>query len=257
VALFLSYVDPASEASLVKSFIATLPDGEQKTLRNIEEFCLYYDGYTKSMSLNIYTAPRGTKSALEMIFVPDYSTDVGVRLPSRLSVENVHAIVARFDGAPMSSTVSQKVATADERQEAGQVTIFIGHGHDEQWRALKDFLQRSKGYVVVFYESEPRAGYSTIDNLQRMLNAANMALILHTAEDETKDGRVRARENTVHEAGLFQGKLGFSRAIILLEEGVEEYSNIQGLAQVRFPKDQISTAFGEVMQTIQREFPNV
>jgi predicted nucleotide-binding protein len=44
--------------------------------------------------------------------------------------------------------------------------------------------------------------------------------------------------NVVHEAGLFQGRLGFERAIILLEEGCKSFSNIEGLGQIRFPKGQ-------------------
>ena len=40
-------------------------------------------------------------------------------------------------------------------------------------------------------------------------------------EDEHKDGSVHPRENVIHEAGLFQGRLGFPRAIVLLEP-VEE-----------------------------------
>jgi predicted nucleotide-binding protein len=33
----------------------------------------------------------------------------------------------------------------------------------------------------------------------------------------------------IHEAGLFQGKLGFARAIVLLEQDCNEFSNIAGL----------------------------
>ena len=39
--------------------------------------------------------------------------------------------------------------------------------------------------------------------------------------------------NVIHEVGLFQGRLGANKAIILLEDGCEEFSNIQGL--VRMP----------------------
>lgn len=66
-----------------------------------------------------------------------------------------------------------------------------------------------------------------------------------TGEDEV-DGKLRARENVVHEVGLFQGRLGFGRAIVLLEEGCEEFSNIQGLGQIRFPKGNISAKFEEI-----------
>jgi len=74
-----------------------------------------------------------------------------------------------------------------------------------------------------------------------------------TGEDETKDGKLLARQNVVHEAGLFQGRLGFSQAIILLEEGTEEFSNIAGLQQIRFPKGKIRETFGDVLAVLKRE----
>jgi hypothetical protein len=37
---------------------------------------------------------------------------------------------------------------------------------------------------------------------------------------------------TCHEVGLFQGRLGFEKAIVLLEDGCEEFSNIKGLVQM-------------------------
>jgi predicted nucleotide-binding protein len=74
-----------------------------------------------------------------------------------------------------------------------------------------------------------------------------------TAEDEQPDGRMRARENVVHEIGLFQGRLGFKRAIVLLEEGCEEFSNIHGIGQIRFPKGNIGAKFEEIRQVLERE----
>jgi predicted nucleotide-binding protein len=86
-----------------------------------------------------------------------------------------------------------------------------------------------------------------------MLEAAAVALIVMTAEDEQRDGKVRARENVVHEAGLFQGRLGFTKAIILLEDGCEEFSNIKGLGHIRFPKGNISACFEEIRRVLERE----
>lgn len=42
-----------------------------------------------------------------------------------------------------------------------------------------------------------------------------------TGEDEDKEGKLNARPNVIHEIGLFQGRLGFSRAIVLLEDETE------------------------------------
>jgi predicted nucleotide-binding protein len=74
-----------------------------------------------------------------------------------------------------------------------------------------------------------------------------------TAEDEAADGTVHARQNVIHEIGLFQGRLGFARAIILLEEGCEEFSNIHGLGQIRFPRGNIAACFEDVRKVLERE----
>jgi predicted nucleotide-binding protein len=88
-----------------------------------------------------------------------------------------------------------------------------------------------------------------------MLSKSSFAILVMTGEDYTSDGGLRARQNVVHEAGLFQGHLGFARAIVLLEKGVEEFSNIHGIDQIRFDKGRIKETFGDVVATIRREFP--
>ena len=99
----------------------------------------------------------------------------------------------------------------------------------------------------------PVAGVTNIGRLSQMLNDAAIGFLVMTAEDEHSDGTTHARENVVHEAGLFQGKLGFSKAIILLEEGCKEFSNIEGLGQIRFPSGNIKAAFEEVREVLERE----
>ena len=47
----------------------------------------------------------------------------------------------------------------------------------------------------------------------------------------------------------------FTRAIVLLEDGCEEFSNIHGIDQIRFEKKRIKETFGDVVATIRREFP--
>ena len=87
-----------------------------------------------------------------------------------------------------------------------------------------------------------------------MLNKSVFAILVMTAEDETIEGKWYGRQNVVHEAGLFQGHLGFNRAIILLEEGTEEFSNLYGIQQIRFSKGNIKETFGDVLATLTREF---
>lgn len=85
-----------------------------------------------------------------------------------------------------------------------------------------------------------------------MAQKSTFALLVLTAEDTTQEGLPRARQNVIHEVGLFQGKLGFNRAIVLLENGVEMFSNMDGVQQIRYQN--INETFGEVVATIKREF---
>ena len=80
-----------------------------------------------------------------------------------------------------------------------------------------------------------------------------IAFLIMTGDDEQTDGSVHARMNVVQEAGMFQGRLGFTRAIILLEDGCQEFSNIHGLGQIRFPRGNIRAAFEEIRQVLGRE----
>jgi predicted nucleotide-binding protein len=134
-----------------------------------------------------------------------------------------------------------------------EVKVFVGHGADSQWKDLKDHLHEKHGYAVETYEIGSRAGHAIRDILEEMLKASSFALLVMTGEDETKDGKILARQNVVHEAGLFQGRLGFGRAIILLEDGTEEFSNIAGLQQIRFAKGKIKETFGDVLAVLKRE----
>jgi predicted nucleotide-binding protein len=86
-----------------------------------------------------------------------------------------------------------------------------------------------------------------------MLDEAAVAFLVLTAEDERVDGTMAARLNVVHEVGLFQGRLGFGRAIVMLEEGCEGFSNIEGLDQIRFPAGNIAASFENVRQLLESE----
>lgn len=131
--------------------------------------------------------------------------------------------------------------------------IFIGHGRSLVWRDLKDFIQDRLGLAWDEFNREPTAGMSTKERLEAMLDNASFAFLVMTAEDEHADATLHARENVVHEVGLFQGRLGFRRSIVLLEEGCKEFSNITGLTQIHFPKGNLMSKSEELRRVLERE----
>lgn len=137
--------------------------------------------------------------------------------------------------------------------EAQGQTIFIGHGRSPVWREFKDFLQDRLRLHVVEFNSESVAGISTTERLNHLLKVSTFAFLIMTAEDEHTDQTRHARLNVIHEVGLFQGKLGTRKAIILLEEGCQEFSNIHGLSYIPFPLGRVSAAFEKVREVLERE----
>lgn len=182
------------------------------------------------------------------------NVSVSVEAPLRREIETVFDV---FDQRADESRLPEPTPTEPEQPEAEPPTLFIGHGRSRLWRDLKDHLQDDQGFKVEAYEIGARAGHAIRDVLEDMLRKSSMAFLVMTGEDETVGKRLHPRLNVVHEAGLFQGRLGFKRAIILLEDGAAEFSNIAGIEQIRFPKDGIREAFGDVVATVRREFPGL
>lgn len=191
---------------------------------------------------------RDALAATSAATAPPHLAIFSVAMAARLAIERTSDL----------AELAQQASNHIRRHRVGKSlmtaeNIFIGHGRSRAWYALKDFLESRLRLSVVEFNSEPVAGVSTSDRLADMLNAATMAFLIMTAEDEQADGSYRPRLNVVHEAGLFQGRLGFTRAIILLQEGCEEFSNIHGLSQIRFPEGKIETTFEQVRRVLERE----
>jgi predicted nucleotide-binding protein len=201
---------------------------------------------------------RGFASAHIRISWPEYrliltadseGSKVEVKAQHRPEAEKVMRIFS-------SKAAQYELPALPVVQETPQppVVVFIGHGHSTDWRTVKDQLQDQHGYTVEAYEVGERAGHSIRDVLDAMLERSTFALLMMTGEDSTADEGTRARQNVVHEAGLFQGRLGFNRAIAVVEQGVEVFSNLNGIDQIRYPKGHVEVAVARILATLRREF---
>jgi len=180
--------------------------------------------------------------------------------PHQQVYARINMIRSQFRACTELTGLADAVAAHLERRRgslaakpsAGSGRVFLGHGRSSSWRELKDFLEDRLGIPTEEFNRVSPAGVATVSRLEDRLQASSMAFIVLTAEDE-RGNQLVARQNVVHEAGLFQGHLGFRRAIIVREEGCEEFSNIHGLGQLQFPAGRISGAFEEVRAVLERE----
>lgn len=185
----------------------------------------------------------------------------GTRVPPHVLVKaEVASLRLPFQCCERVAQIARKAGShlerkAKQRKSEDRVgtNVFIGHGRSPAWRELKDFVKDRLGLPYDEFNRVPVAGITNIARLSEMLDSAAVAFVIMTAEDERADGKMLARMNVIHEVGLFQGRLGFTRAIVLLEEGCEEFTNIQGLGQIRFPSGKISAIFEEIRAVLERE----
>ena len=226
------------------------------------------DGFVQKKSAEIQALDALDEDILAMGMLPkNYWSRDSLAMSQGLQVAPHQVLLAFYLASKGLESVIEKlensarlVASHVMRLETSRPTsvtvgksVFVGHGGSPVWRELKDFLERRLGLPVDEFNSVPVAGIATASRLQDMLDSASFAFLVMTAEDEGSDGKANARLNVIHEVGLFQGRLGFQKAIILLEEGCEEFSNIHGLGQIRFPKGSVSAKFEEMRAVLERE----
>jgi predicted nucleotide-binding protein len=242
---------PGESYSLVMS-TRTLSRGTEKWDFDSDEeyFAEYRQGFESTYLYGYAYNEEKEASWGELSFsVHGINAKVTVSAKERRDIERVFDVFERHHAES-----KLPVPTAPEPPPPPPPTVFIGHGRSQQWRDLKDHLTDQHGYAVEAYEVGARAGHAIRDILADMLVNSSFAVLVMTAEDETAEGEFRARQNVVHETGLFQGKLGFSRAIVLVEDGVEVFSNLHGIQQIRYSKGNIRETFGDVLATLRREF---
>jgi len=219
------------------------PDITQSELEllahKIEEF---YSQWRPTRDSGLYVPPRETSD-----------TDSTVK-----DINQLVSSLVQLDKVDFAKLLPKKLPPSiqtDARESTGTRSpcIFIGHGRSKLWARLKVFLQDELNLATVTYESEPRTGESIVPILEKMLDQSTFAVLVLTAEDETANGECRARQNVVHEAGLFQGRLGFKKAVLLVQEGAEEFSNVAGLQYIPFSGDLVEQAFYELQRVLKRE----
>jgi len=219
----------------------TLADGESWSYDTDEEFFADY----RKLFCRVSYALSWNKFNFD-IWIFSRQTTITISAPERRQIEAVFEI--------FEMNMNRCKLPPEPEKPKPKPIVFIGHGGSDQWKNLKDHLHEKHDYNVEAYEIGARAGHAIRDILEEMLDKTSFAILVMTGEDKAENGEMRARQNVVHELGLFQGKLGFAKAIVLLEDGTEEFSNIHGINQIRYAKGNIKETFGEVLATLKREF---
>lgn len=210
---------------------------------NLDEFDELDDTSIDSVTIHLGQMYSSVEK-LEIDFTPD---ECRVRLEEAweervgpgVTIEEIEEVL-RAAASPWVSPAATSVVPQP-------FTVFVGHGNDDQWRDLRDDLRYHHGFEVEAFEAAPRSGNTIKDVLEGMAAASSVAVLVLTKSNEMADGTWQGRQNVIHEIGYFQGRLGWNRAIIVVENGVVLPSNFDGTQQVRFPPGVIKAASGDVV----------
>lgn len=168
----------------------------------------------------------------------------------KVDSQDIHSEVVK-PGEELPNNTQQAVNNSPINNENKK--YFIGHGGSSEWLKLRNLLENTLKLPYEEFNRIPQAGKITSIRLKEMLESCRMAFLIMTGEDEHTDGTLHARGNVIHEIGLFQAQIGYERAIILLEDGCEIFSNIQGITYISFPKGNIEVAFEGIRDVLKRE----
>jgi sugar/nucleoside kinase (ribokinase family) len=184
---------------------------------------------------------------LTMLACDRLQIELGSLLGMRLARHKLR-YVGSSGHAQFAEVARSFIRTLDAQRRSGGPAkgVFIAHGANPSWLAVHHFVAERFGVPVYSFESSSWSGRQVTEALADYLERCSFAICVLTAEDFTEDGAVRARQNVIHEVGLFQGRHGFDRVVVLVEDGCEFTPKTAEPYTVRFPRNGINSALYEL-----------
>ena len=135
---------------------------------------------------------------------------------------------------------------------ANRGRVFVAHSSDDSWYKLVEMLRSGWDLELEYFEYQNRTAEEITKVVDKMTSSVSCAIVLMTADDSMQNGAVRSRQNVIHEAGMCHGKLGFGKVAILLEDGVEEFSNVDGIQYIPFERSNVKSCLHELGQFLSK-----
>lgn len=120
--------------------------------------------------------------------------------------------------------------------------IFVVHGHaDKAKLEVARLIENDLGKRAIILHEQVNMGREILGKFEENSDV-DLAVAIWSRDDEgrslsEKNFNPRARQNVIFETGYFIGKLGRSKVIVLLEDGIEAPSDYQGLVYISMRSD--------------------
>jgi predicted nucleotide-binding protein len=153
------------------------------------------------------------------------------------SIDQALALLSSFMREQLDAEQTAALKAAPEEWtnhvKADKRSVFVVHGHNGELKQGVARLLSRFGLNPVILHEQADQGRTIIEKFEAH-STVGFAVILMTGDDEgRKCGsptlNKRARQNVIFECGYFVGKLGRSRVMTLVEDGLETFSDYAGV----------------------------
>jgi predicted nucleotide-binding protein len=173
------------------------------------------------------------------------STDQFVQILS--DVEFFLDFIGKTGASPLSCQVSQVSRVPSTKN------VFVIHGHDElNTRRLTELLQNHFKLNPIAMLSKPGMSRPLIEKFEDEAQSCSFAFGLFTPDDEIVNAANRykqARPNVIYEVGWFIGRLGKHRVALLLKQGTNIHSDLDGVSRIPF-SDNVEDKFLDIQKEL-------
>ncbi|GAB3169501.1 hypothetical protein GCM10027059_34520 [Myceligenerans halotolerans] len=177
---------------------------------------------------------------LTMLTSDSLQIELGSLLGMRLASHKLRHV--GIQGTRFEEVTRDFLRALGQRHGSDRQGVFIAHGGRPEWLAVRSYLDEVLSVPVQWFEAKSWAGRTVTDAISQNLERCGFAVCVLTAEDLTPDGRRLARQNVVHEVGLFQGRYGLDRVVLLVEEGCDFVPTAAEARTITFPPGKIQSA---------------
>lgn len=191
-------------------------------------------GANKYMTLDAPLMSGGKRifdgvNALDLIFDSPFGVDVTPYVIDECDMAIGVLSSEGFEYPSVDNKIIQETKTNRNTKK-----VFIVHGHDTNVRNEVELFIRSIGYEPIILCKRADKGDTIIEKIEREAKEVCFAIVIYTScdlgKDKTADDlKPRARQNVVFEHGFMCAHLGRERVCALLEDGVEQPGDLQGV----------------------------
>ena len=147
----------------------------------------------------------------------------------------------------MTSTTGPYNGTRKGPRHLGRVLLVTVGGGDD-WKVLRSHLMGS-GWVATPMEMEDVAEKGGPGIETPRLDGIELAIFV-VGDYESDESNVLATRSLLHFAGFLQGKLGYRRVLVLVEDRVDAFLRGTGVPEVSYTAGNIQDRFPQIAATL-------